>query len=248
MQWAYFFDIDGTLIEIAASPDQIFVDRQLAALIERLHAVTGGAVALITGRSIRDVDQVFPVTGMAVAGQHGLELRDAWGHLITHALRTESLNEVRQQLIEAIARHSGLVAELKGLSIALHYRAAPRLAGYAHRLMRSLQARFVPDFVLQRGKRVVELKPAGRDKGVAISELMQEPPFVGRVPVFVGDDATDEFGFSVVNDMNGYSIKVGGGPTIARYRLKDVSAVKDWLAQGLEAAPSELIGSSVAKG
>lgn len=248
MQWAYFFDIDGTLIEIAPSPDQIYVDRQLAALIERLHAMTGGAVALITGRSIRDVDQVFPVAGMAVAGQHGLELRDAWGRRITHALRTESLNEVRQQLIEAIARHPGLVAEFKGLSIALHYRAAPRLAGYAHRLMRSLQTRCVPDFVLQRGKRVVELKPAGRDKGVAIADLMEEPPFIGRVPVFVGDDATDEFGFSVVNEMHGHSIKVGGGPTSARFRLKNVSAVKDWLMQGLEAVPAEVIGSSRAKG
>jgi trehalose 6-phosphate phosphatase len=113
--------------------------------------------------------------------------------------------------------------------------------------MRSVQARFVPDFVLQRGKRVVELKPAGRDKGVAISELMQKPPFMGRVPVFVGDDATDEFGFSVVNDMDGYSIKVGAGRTIARSRLKNVSAVKDWLEQGLQAAPAELIGSSTAR-
>jgi trehalose 6-phosphate phosphatase len=247
MDWAYFFDIDGTLIEIAPSPDQIRVDQQLAALIERLHALTGGAVALITGRSIRDVDQVFPVAGMAVAGQHGLELRDGWGRLITHAQRSESLNEVRQQLIEATARHPGLVAEFKGLSIALHYRAAPRLAGYAHRLVRSLQARFVPDFVLQRGKRVVELKPAGRDKGVAITDLMQEPPFVGRVPVFVGDDATDEFGFSVVNEMHGHSIKVGAGPTSARFRLQTVSAVKNWLAQGLEAASEEVVGSSGSK-
>ena len=102
--------------------------------------------------------------------------------------------------------------------------------------------------MLQPGKRVVELKPAGRDKGVAIADLMEEPPFVGRVPVFVGDDATDEFGFSVVNEMHGHSIKVGGGPTSARFRLKTVSAVKDWLAQGLEAAPAEVIGSSGAKG
>jgi trehalose 6-phosphate phosphatase len=247
MEWAYFFDIDGTLIEFAPFPDQIKVDRQLAALIERLHALTGGAVALITGRSISDVDQVFPVPGMALAGQHGLELRDGWGRLSTHPVRVESLNDVRQQLVQAIARHPGLVAEFKGLSIALHYRAAPRLAGYAHRLMRSLQARFVPDFVLQRGKRVIELKPAGRDKGVAISELMQRPPFMGRVPVFVGDDATDEFGFTVVNNMDGYSIKVGTGRTIARSRLKNVSAVKNWLQQGLQGAPSELIGSSAAR-
>lgn len=239
MHWAYFFDIDGTLIEIAPFPDEVFVDRDLAELIQRLHALTGGAVALITGRSIDDVDRFFPVPGAAVAGQHGLELRSPQGRLIRHPVRVESLNEVRQELIAATARHRGLLAEFKGLSIALHYRAAPRLAGYAHRLMRSLQSRFVPDFVLQRGKRVVELKPAGRDKGVAIMELMQELPFRGRTPVFVGDDVTDEFGFGVVNEMGGYSIKVGGGRTSARWRLQDVSAVKGWLMQGLQRGTSE---------
>lgn len=229
VEWAYFLDIDGTLVEIAPFPDQILVGHDLKPIIEQLHASTGGAVAFITGRSIADVDRVFPVGLVSVAGQHGLEVRDATGNVSRHPARVESLDRLRLTLIDTVAKHPGLVAEFKGLSIALHYRAAPRLASYAHRLMRILHARFVPDFVLQPGKRVVELKPAGRDKGIAIRELMESAPFAGRTPVFLGDDATDEFGFEVVNQLGGFSIKVGPGRTSARYRLRDVTAVRDWL-------------------
>jgi trehalose 6-phosphate phosphatase len=230
MEWAYFLDIDGTLIELAPSPDEIHVDEQLAHLIERLHAWTGGAVALITGRSIADVDGIFPLKGMAIAGQHGVELRTPDGRLSVHEAPLEGLQAVRTRLAKVIARHPRLLAEFKGVSVALHYRAAPRLAGYAHRLMRKLQSSFLSGYVVQAGKRVVELKPAGKDKGIAISELMQEAPFAGRVPVFLGDDSTDELGFAVVNEMNGHSIKVGKGKSCATWRLEDVAAVRNWLS------------------
>lgn len=233
MEWAYFLDIDGTLIELAPSPDAIHVDEQLALLVERLHAWTGGAVALITGRSIADVDRIFPLKGIAIAGQHGVELRTPDGRLSVHEPPVEGLEAVRTRLTKATARHPGLLAEFKGVSVALHYRAAPRLAGYAHRLIRKLQAGFLPDYVVQRGKRVVELKPAGKDKGIAISELMQEGPFAGRLPVFLGDDSTDELGFSVVNGMGGHSIKVGKGASCALWRLKDVAAVRRWLGEAV---------------
>mgnify|MGYP001546845203 CR=1 FL=1 len=119
------------------------------------------------------------------------------------------------------------------MSIALHYRLAPRLAGYAHRLVRSLQKKYAPDFVIQKGKSVVELKPAGSDKGYTIRRLMDSSPFKGRMPVFVGDDLTDESGFRVVNEMGGYSIKVGPGPTSARYRMRGVTQVREWLIAGM---------------
>lgn len=233
MEWAYFLDIDGTLIELAPSPDEIHVDEQLAHLIERLHAWTGGAVALITGRSIADVDRIFPLEGMAIAGQHGVELRAPDGRLSVHEAPMEGLAAVRTRLSKVTERHPGLLAEFKGVSVALHYRAAPRLAGYAHRLMRKLQLSFLPGHTVQSGKRVVELKPAGKDKGIAIAELMEEPPFAGRVPVFLGDDSTDELGFSVVNEMGGHSIKVGKGRSHASWRLVDVAAVRRWLSEAV---------------
>lgn len=233
MEWAYFFDIDGTLIELAPSPDEIHVDEQLALLVERLHAWTGGAVALITGRSIADVDSIFPLQGMAIAGQHGVELRTPAGHLSVHEAPLAGLDAVRSHLEKATARHPGLLAEFKGVSVALHYRAAPQLAGYAHRLMRKMQSSLLPGYTVQRGKRVVELKPAGKDKGIAIAELMRETPFVGRVPVFLGDDTTDELGFSVVNEMGGHSIKVGKGSSIASWRLENVAAVRQWLEEAV---------------
>jgi trehalose 6-phosphate phosphatase len=109
------------------------------------------------------------------------------------------------------------------------------LGGYAHRLVRSLLAAADSVYTIQTGKRIVELKPAGRDKGVAVVEFMQEEPFRGRTPVFVGDDVTDEYGFATVNRLHGHSIKVGRGRTAARWHLRDVRAVQAWLARGLDA-------------
>ena len=235
MNWAWFFDIDGTLVEIANTPDSIIVHDEMPPLLGRLHFLTSGAVALITGRAIADVDRLLSLRGITIAGQHGLEIRMASGETITHAEEEESLALVRAALLDAVARHRGLVLEYKGLTVALHYRDAPRLAGYAHRLMRGLRDQHVPDFVIQRGKRVVELKPAGRDKGVAIAELMRTEPFIGRIPVFIGDDITDENGFKAVNRAGGHSIKIGPGRTNARWRIRDVTTLREWLRSGMDA-------------
>lgn len=233
MSWAYFFDIDGTLVEIAQSPEGIVVHDEIPELIGMLHRKTGGAVALITGRAIADVDRLMPpLRGMVIAGQHGLEVRSPSGAVSTHPVRSEALDRVREQLALAVVRHPGLIVEYKGLSIALHYRNAPGLASYAHRLMRKLRRAHVPDFVIQKGKRVVELKAAGKDKGIAIAELMAEPHFKGRVPVFTGDDATDELGFRTVNRMGGHSIKIGTGRTHAQWRLPNVESLREWLRSG----------------
>jgi trehalose 6-phosphate phosphatase len=227
--WAYFLDIDGTLVDIADSPAGARLDPALRRLIAALHRCADGAVALISGRSIGDIDRLFPSIRFPAAGQHGIERRDAAGRISRHAFPSGELAWVRQRLGAAAARHPGLLLEDKGLSVALHYRRAPRLAGYAHRLVRSVGARLGAQFAVQTGKRVVEVKPAGKDKGVAVLEFLQEAPFLGRTPVFVGDDVTDEYGFATVNRLNGHSIKVGPGRTAARWRLRDVRAVQRWL-------------------
>jgi trehalose 6-phosphate phosphatase len=234
--WAFFFDIDGTLIEIADTPGGVQVDHALQQLIVDLHASTAGAVALISGRSIIDIDRLFPMVVLPAAGQHGVERRDALGQVSYHAFPSQRLERVHRHLTRAVEKHPGLLLEHKGLSIALHYRRAPRLAGYANRVARSMLPRLGARYCLQSGKSVVELKPAGKDKGVAIQEFMQEVPFRGRTPVFVGDDATDEFGFAMVNRLRGHSVKVGPGPTVAEFRLRDVKLVRRWLENGLTPA------------
>jgi trehalose 6-phosphate phosphatase len=229
-EWAYFLDMDGTLISLTLSPDGVRVDRRLRRTIEALHEFAGGAVALITGRPIAEVDRLFPGLDLLAAGQHGLERRNAAGRVTRHAPPARRLDAARRRLGEAAARHPGLLLEDKELSLALHYRRRPQLAGYAHRLARAQAAALGPGYALRAGKRVVEIAPRGKDKGGAIAAFMAEAPFRGRTPVFLGDDVTDEFGFRMVNRLAGHSIKVGPGRTDARWRLADVAAVRRWLA------------------
>ncbi len=231
--WAYFVDIDGTLLDLADSPGGVRFDRELRDLIEALHRAAGGAVALISGRSIADIDALFDGLHLPAAGQHGTERRDTAGRITHHARPAPQLDWVHQRLAEAAAARPGLLLEHKGLSLALHYRRAPRLAGYAHRLVRSLAPRLGAQYSILKGKRIVELKPAGKDKGAAVLEFMEEEPFRGRTAVFIGDDVTDEYGFTAVNRLGGHSIKVGPGRTAARFRLRDVVAVRVWLAQAV---------------
>ncbi|MGH7653174.1 MAG: trehalose-phosphatase, partial [Gemmatimonadaceae bacterium] len=201
-------------------------------LLRRLRRRAGGAVAIVSGRSIADIDRIFHTSQWAAAGQHGAERRDARGRYSRITTANASLPRVRRLLADAVARHPGLLLEDKGHSIALHYRRAPRLAAYAHRLVRAQLALLGSSYSVRRGKRVVELNPAGRDKGKAVLAFMAERPFRGRTPVFVGDDLTDEFGFETVNALGGVSVKVGAGPTAATMRVRDVRSVWEWLERG----------------
>src|SRR4051812_76003 len=228
-EWAYFFDIDGTLVDIAPSPSEIVVERELRALVCELFDATRGALALISGRSISDVDSIFRETRLPLAGQHGLERRSWKGDITRQQAQSHEIDFAREKLAAAIAAHPDLLLEDKGLSLALHYRSAPSLASFAHRTMRAIASAIGPEFTLQSGKCVVELKPSGKNKGDAVRDFMKEEPFHGRTPVFVGDDVTDEHGFAVVNSMNGHSIKVGSGETVARWRLPNVRSVRSWL-------------------
>lgn len=229
---AYFLDIDGTLIDFADAPGRVTLDRAVPELIDALYRASGGALALITGRSIADVDRLFPARRLPAAGQHGLERRSAQGRVSRHFGPLRSLDAARQVLAGLVARHPELLLEDKGLSLALHYRRTPRLASVAHRAIHSLQASLGNRYCVHRGKRVVELAPAGRDKGGAIRAFMREAPFRGRTSVFIGDDITDEYGFAMVNRLKGYAVKVGPGRTEAGWRLANVRAVLGWLERG----------------
>lgn len=231
---ALFLDIDGTLLEFAEDPAGVHVDADLATMLPALARKLGGAIALITGRRIVDVDRLFPVATLPVAGQHGCERRSADGTLHTHAPSPSGLVQMRDALTDLAARHDGLIFEDKGHSLALHYRQAPQLAAHVHRTLRAQIAESsLGGWRLQPGKGILEVKPEGRDKGTAILDYMREAPFRGRAPAFLGDDATDEYGFAAVAQLGGIAVKVGKGPTTARYRLRDVAAVRRWLRAAL---------------
>lgn len=234
MNWAYFLDVDGTLINIADRPEAVLVDRTLLDLIANLHRASGGAMALVSGRMISDLQSRIGLPQLPLAGLHGLERRDSTGRLWIHAAPPAAKGAIKEALAPVLARHPGLLLEDKGLTLALHYRLAPQLAGYVHQLMGRLTELAGPGLELQRGKRVVEIKPAGVDKGTAVAEYLAEPPFKGRRPVFIGDDLNDEHGFAEVNRLDGISIKVGRGASCARFRLPDVAAVRLWLGDALK--------------
>jgi trehalose 6-phosphate phosphatase len=158
--------------------------------------------------------------------------------LTTREVRADALALARGRLTSIAARYPELLLEDKGLSLALHYRAAPQLEASMHAALRAIETELGSEYVVQPGKLVVELKPAGSDKGVAIAEFMGEAPFRGRTPVFVGDDATDEQGFVIVNELGGHSVKVGDGATLARWRLPTVRAVERWLARACAPKPN----------
>jgi trehalose 6-phosphate phosphatase len=228
--WALFLDIDGTLLEYAAHPQEVRVGQDLLQLLVGLRAATRGAIALVSGRSVEDVDQLFAPLALPVAGQHGTERRCADGTIHRHAPPLENLGHAAAALVRLTAAHSGLVLENKGMTLALHYRLAPRLRPLAEEKVRALAAELGDAFELQTGKFVIEIKPSGKDKGSAIAEFAAEAPFAGRRPVFIGDDLTDEPGFAVVNRLGGHSVKVGPGITRARWHLRDAAAVREWLA------------------
>ena len=231
-EWAYFFDIDGTLSVLAPTPLSARLAPQVRDRLEALRVRSGGAVAVVSGRPLSDIDAMCEGLRLPAAGQNGAERRTATGRVVALPVRRGQLDRALPVLKGLVERNPRLLLEDKGHSLTLHYRAALPMAAVAHRTMRQLQRQFGEDFVVQGGKRVVELLPAGIDKGTAVRAFLAEMPFRGRLPVFVGDDVSDELAFAAVNALGGHSVKVGSGPTSARWRLAGVGAVRRWLASG----------------
>lgn len=228
--------MDGTLLELAEHPSRVVVTPRLRALLPELPRITGGAVAVISGRRIEDLDRILAPHSYVAAGVHGLERRDASGRLLTSGGTPQSLAEVRALVDEFVESRTGLWVEDKGAAFAVHYRSRPELEPEVHCFVGELQDRLPPDVEVLLGHSVFEIKAGVVNKGSAIAAFMAEPPFHGRTPVFVGDDVTDEAGFAAVNDLGGVSVKVGQGPTAARYRLDGVGAVLAWLEDAVRAA------------
>jgi trehalose 6-phosphate phosphatase len=226
--WAWFLDIDGTLIEIADTPSAIHIPPELPGLLQALADRHGGAVALVSGRTVENIARLVAPFHPPAAGLHGLERRLADGRVLRPD-PSPLLDGIRRSLSDFAAANPGVILEDKGLSLALHYRLAPHREAAARAVAEAAVAGH-PELRLQAGKMVFEIRPRGADKGGALRAFMAEPPFAGRVPVFVGDDVTDEDGFKAANALGGISVMIGPPrPTAASFRLADVAGLRRWL-------------------
>lgn len=229
--WAIFLDLDGTVLDIAATPSAVTVPGGLRDDLAVLSQRVGGALALVTGRSIAFVDRLFPGHRFHVAGLHGAEWRDASGRRFDSD-PGKGLTEAKRLLEEKAARWSGVVIEDKGAALAAHYRLVPQYEPEVRRFMEGLCKGLGERWLLQRGKAVVELRPKGGDKGRAVERFMELPRFQGRRPLAFGDDLTDETMFAAVNRLGGLSVRVGEGgpPSAAAMTVDTPTDVRAWIA------------------
>jgi trehalose 6-phosphate phosphatase len=230
---ALLLDVDGTLIDIKPSPNEVHVSDELRDLLARLARQTGGALALVSGRPIVDLDRLLAPLELPAIGGHGAEMRLRAGQITLGA--TPLPPDMRRQLADAAAPGSGIIVEDKGYSLALHYRNDPR---HEDRLRASIdegRAAFPGEATeVQPGKFMFEVKRPGVSKGEAVRALMKQPPFAGRQPVFIGDDVTDESVFAVLPELKGLGFSVGrqfaglvgifDSPSQVRRALKSLAA------------------------
>ena len=228
--WCLFLDVDGTLLELADHPGAVFVDPALKKLLERLRKAAEGAVALVSGRTIADLDRLFDDPTLLLAGMHGCERRDATGHLHVAPVALEQLSQVRAGLRGIVERHPGLMLEDKGAGLALHFLKARELEHQLRAEVSLLAAPLVPQFALLDGHAVIEIKPAAHTKDSAVTAFMEEAPFRGRQPIFIGDDRTDYGGFDAVRRFDGLAVAVGDRVK-ADWWLPGPAAVRGWLEQ-----------------
>jgi len=232
--WAFFLDFDGTLVDIAPHPEAIRVADGLTGLLEDIRRVAGGAVAVVTGRMLADLDAYLHMPDLAASGVHGLERRGC--DVIDPGEREEArraLSLIRDCASGLLARYPALQVEDKGEAIAIHFRSAPEKGSEVLQTMTRAADTANGTLSVLNGKMVVEVKPSAATKGAAVEAFLAQPVFAGRRPCFIGDDVTDEDGFRVCKARGGITIHVGPdtAETMAEYRLPSPDAVHRWLGQ-----------------
>lgn len=239
---AFFLDVDGTLLELASRPDAVIVDWQTRELLRALIRASDGAVAFVSGRNIITLDQLFHPMQLPSAGLHGFERRNAAGEYFRCSASDDpALDEARAQMRALAERFPGALLEDKQIALALHYRQVPALETRLLQAMDDIARPLHASFEIQRGRLVIELRPRGSTKADAVSAFMQEVPFRGRKPVFLGDDLTDECAFDWVNTAGGFSVAVGvERDSVARAHLPSVPAAREWLSSFVTARVSIL--------
>jgi trehalose 6-phosphate phosphatase len=218
-------DIDGTLLDFADSPRQVAVDAELAELLDRAAGATSGAVALVSGRSLAQIDELFAPRRWPAAGLHGLERRDAAGAVHRACLDASQIERARRQFEQLAWRHPQVEVEDKGLAVALHYRRAPELGAELTQEVQDVVDSLGGNYRVQPGSCVLEITPRGASKADAVEAFLDEPPFSGLEPLYAGDDLTDLAAFEAVERVGGLTIAVGDRvraklnfPTVMHFR------------------------------
>jgi trehalose 6-phosphate phosphatase len=227
---ALFLDFDGTLVELAPQPEAVIVPPDLPPLLERLHDRMNGAVAIISGRPIAEVDGFLAPVKLPASGAHGAELRETRTDQI-RVIGAHLSDPLRAQIKVVVAalqaRWPGLRTEDKGTSFAVHYRHAPDAEVDLRGALEALG--FTNGWQLLSGHRVFEVKQRGWNKGTALRQIMDQPAFTGRRPICIGDDRTDLDGMEAARALSGGGIAVGGLEVELAWVLPDPAAVRDWL-------------------
>lgn len=227
---ALFLDIDGTLVDFAAHPDAVVVEPALPDTLRTLRQRLGGALALVSGRPLKGIDALLDLPDIAAAGMHGGELRGAGDVVEPAQAESPNMPMLRKRADALAAEHPGVLIEHKPDAFALHYRNAPQAHSALQEAAQRLLSDAGPDYALQPGNHVIELKPAASNKGSALASMMKQPPFLGRTPWMIGDDLTDEHAFERAKALGGVAVIVGPRrPTQATHALSDPAAARTWL-------------------
>ena len=227
---ALFLDIDGTLLDMARSPEAVAVPADLQVALVRLYDALDGALAFVSGRSLAGIDCLFAPLRTAAIGCHGAELRSRAGDV--HALAEAIPNPVRAFFHDLAESHPGTLLEDKVYALSLHYRLAPEARpALDAELARHASFLTAENVVIQHGKSVIDAKPKGVDKGVGVRALMRQPPFCDRTPIFGGDDTTDMDVFHILPELGGHGFSVGRVFDGVDYEFSSPRAVRQWLTQ-----------------
>ena len=234
---ALFLDIDGTLIDFVPRPEDACVPPTLLDTIAALRRSLNGALAVVSGRKLADIDRLFSPLALAAAGQHGAEARlTASGKPQVFAAPQAALASVSDRLAPFLAAHPRIRVERKGLSTAFHYRDAVEAGPALRAELEQAVAPVAAALNLLDSHLCYDVRAHNADKGKAVERFMAVAPFAGRVPVYVGDDWTDEDGFKAVLAVQGRAVRVGASrETLATERLSDPAALQQWLGQSLNA-------------
>lgn len=231
-QPALFLDVDGTLLPIQDNPSDVKSDAPLRVLLARILMTLDGAVAVVSGRSLKEIDRIFSPLSISAAGSHGTEIRCGTAPVAQLIEEPPVMEALEARIVKFVAGREGLLLERKAGGFTLHFRARPELDVECRTLMNEIAAELGPQFTRQSGKMIHEVVARNLSKGAAIEYFLQRAPFADHQPVFIGDDTTDEAGYRAVNAAGGLSIKVGTSTeTAATYSLQNVSAVREWLSR-----------------
>lgn len=229
--WALFLDIDGTLLDLAPTPDAVVVPPGLLQVLEHVSEVLDGAAAFVSGRPIEWIDRLFRPLSWPAAGQHGAEIRLTRRDPVQSTVEVPDLSKLRARVAAIAAAIPGVLVEDKSFGVALHYRNAPERGAELRENLEGVLRELKSDLQLLRGKMVFEIKAVSAWKERAVEIFMEVEPFRGRVPVVIGDDTTDEGAFRAAKRRGGHAIQVGPGASpVASFYIPSPTGVREWLA------------------